>query len=479
MNKRKRYRKGRNNTRNKVLGIILLLLIVIVIFILIKESVNRKKSTDESEIQSVNEAIDDGSMVPDFINELENQAVVTKYYTYGTHFNIEGSISLTDSLDPENIEKISLLFLDVKSDKVSDEPMMELNMYYTYEDNELDFYTSKVINEGVDLENLENGVYSVAVRIKYSGDNEFYYAAVDDSGEDDINYYTLTDVNSTDVANDLIVINHSEKAEKKYMFLSSFPKELSEETFDIVIDAGHGGTDTGAINGEYTEADIVLEIALKTADLLEEAGYSVCLTRDGSESEDEAMAYTMYDEDGRVNVACASKAKYALSIHLNSITEFMPEGGVQIYCSTRSNTDLAKNIADNLVTGTGTTYSSMETDKLLDGVYKNSYDETEIDEAAQLALNKGYEEYNITADTDYLFMIRELGGIATNAYVDGRNTTYGTNLYWDSNQGVECCLCELGFMSVDNNLAHIINNEDDYAAALADALISQIENDKE
>lgn len=40
-------------------------------------------------------------------------------------------------------------------------------------------------------------------------------------------------------------------------------------------------------------------------------------------------------------------------------------------------------------------------------------------------------------------MLRETGGIATKAYVDGRNPNYGKNMFYNSNIGVEAYLLEL------------------------------------
>lgn len=59
--------------------------------------------------------------------------------------------------------------------------------------------------------------------------------------------------------------------------------ELPEDVYDIVIDAGHGVSDGGTVNKEYTEAKIVLDFAIELKDKLEELGLKVKLTRDGTE----------------------------------------------------------------------------------------------------------------------------------------------------------------------------------------------------
>ena len=61
----------------------------------------------------------------------------------------------------------------------------------------------------------------------------------------------------------------------------------------------------------------------------------------------------------------------------------------------------------------------------------------------------------------YLFIIREIGGIATGAYVNGSNPNYSENIYRDSNVGVEGYLIELGYMNVDEDLRNVLNNGDE------------------
>ena len=63
-------------------------------------------------------------------------------------------------------------------------------------------------------------------------------------------------------------------------------------------------------------------------------------------------------------------------------------------------------------------------------------------------------------------MIRETGGIATNAYVDGRNKEYGKNYYYDSNRGTETYLIELGFMNSNADITNIINNKELYVEGI-------------
>ena len=95
----------------------------------------------------------------------------------------------------------------------------------------------------------------------------------------------------------------------------------------IIVDAGHGGEDGGAVSGNgVSEAEINLKIALKLQQLLEQSGSNVVLTR----SDDNAI----YDVDkktlrekknsdirNRVKIGNNSSADIFVSIHLNKIPE--------------------------------------------------------------------------------------------------------------------------------------------------------------
>ncbi|MFP4662220.1 MAG: N-acetylmuramoyl-L-alanine amidase [Halanaerobiales bacterium] len=102
----------------------------------------------------------------------------------------------------------------------------------------------------------------------------------------------------------------------------SLIKEKEEESdilSDIImIDAGHGGFDPGAIgpNG-MQEKDLNLEIALKVEKLLKAAGCNVFLTR----SDD-----TFISLKERVEIANEQKALLFVSIHINSSNSSYSEG---------------------------------------------------------------------------------------------------------------------------------------------------------
>jgi N-acetylmuramoyl-L-alanine amidase len=81
----------------------------------------------------------------------------------------------------------------------------------------------------------------------------------------------------------------------------------------VVLDPGHGGEDTGALNGRLVEAELTLDIARQTASLLRQRGLSVALTRDDME--------TTLGNSERGRIANACEASVFVSIHLNSFDD--------------------------------------------------------------------------------------------------------------------------------------------------------------
>ena len=80
----------------------------------------------------------------------------------------------------------------------------------------------------------------------------------------------------------------------------------------IVIDAGHGGKDHGAIGSFSSEKDITLAIALKTGDYIEKniGNVTVIYTREND---------TFIGLRERANIANKNKANLFISIHTNGV----------------------------------------------------------------------------------------------------------------------------------------------------------------
>ncbi len=105
----------------------------------------------------------------------------------------------------------------------------------------------------------------------------------------------------------------------------------------IVLDPGHGGSETGAVGPEGTnEKDVVLGIARKLKSILENSGNRVILTRDG----DQLIAL-----DDRTALANNNKADLFISIHANATLRGFGKGAETYFLSAKATDDEARNLA--------------------------------------------------------------------------------------------------------------------------------------
>lgn len=86
------------------------------------------------------------------------------------------------------------------------------------------------------------------------------------------------------------------------------PKKTSDKK-KVVIDAGHGGTDAGAIGGGIKEKDITLDISKRIETLLKQKGYDVKMTRTND---------TYVSLQDRVEISEEYKPDIFVSVHVNS-----------------------------------------------------------------------------------------------------------------------------------------------------------------
>ena len=120
----------------------------------------------------------------------------------------------------------------------------------------------------------------------------------------------------------------------------------------IVLDAGHGFPDEGAV-GFYgtTEQAINLSISLKLQKLIEQSGAKVILTRSDengiySTDSESIRNKKVSDIKNRVDIANNSDADIFISIHLNKYPSSSKYRGWQTFY--QKDNDESKNIAENI-----------------------------------------------------------------------------------------------------------------------------------
>jgi len=95
-----------------------------------------------------------------------------------------------------------------------------------------------------------------------------------------------------------------------------------ESPFTVIIDPGHGGLDPGAIRGSIQEKNVVLEVSLELARLLNSLpGYRAILTRDADYYPSLAR---------RVEIAGEKNGDLFISVHCNTHKK-KSIGGVEVY----------------------------------------------------------------------------------------------------------------------------------------------------
>ncbi len=363
------------------------------------------------------------------INKLQKkEAQISSIYIYGTSLNIEGTIS---GISKDNLEGAKLILTNGIDEK-------EYRLNTTVKDNVLTFKSSQ-INNMIQLENINEDLYYILLRLKLNNSSNYRFYTFEKTDKN-IEYNSFSNKENTYK----IKVQTEEKELKKQrtnlLCLEKQLDDVKENEYDIVIDAGHGGKDSGVKSAGYTEANITLDYAEELENYLTENGLKVMMTRT-KENSDSFNYVNMYSENGRITKACESKAKYMISLHINTNPQKI--SGFEIYAPCRCDLSLAEKIAEKIKRETSIEPSNSEIYKKTEGVYVRGFTQKEIEQSEQTAKNNGYEPYPITIDTPYLYTIREVGGIATNAYVDGRNKDYSANKYYQSDHGIECYQIEL------------------------------------
>jgi N-acetylmuramoyl-L-alanine amidase len=121
----------------------------------------------------------------------------------------------------------------------------------------------------------------------------------------------------------------------------------------VVLDAGHGGTDSGAVNAKYglTEKEQTLDVANRLRSLLQTDGCTVYMTRTSN-------SQTLSNND-RYTYANKTGANILISIHMNGSTSPSTDYTTTLFGKWRKDKELATTVFGSLSTlpaasGTGT-----------------------------------------------------------------------------------------------------------------------------
>ncbi len=141
-----------------------------------------------------------------------------------------------------------------------------------------------------------------------------------------------------------ILKKEAENESKNQVFITekndTFIKTKRKKHKKIVLDAGHGGKDCGAMSANLVcEKDIVLEVVKFLHKELKKRGYSVLLTRDKD---------IYIDLVGRTELANRKSADLFISVHANSIPKHSTSNahGIETYFLSTARSERARKVAE-------------------------------------------------------------------------------------------------------------------------------------
>ncbi|RVZ62302.1 N-acetylmuramoyl-L-alanine amidase [Helicobacter pylori] len=136
----------------------------------------------------------------------------------------------------------------------------------------------------------------------------------------------------------------AENESKNQVFIAekndTFIKTKRKKHKKIVLDAGHGGKDCGAMSANLVcEKDIVLEVVKFLHKELKKRGYSVLLTRDKD---------IYIDLVGRTELANRKSADLFISVHANSVPKRSTSNahGIETYFLSTARSERARKVAE-------------------------------------------------------------------------------------------------------------------------------------
>ncbi len=141
-----------------------------------------------------------------------------------------------------------------------------------------------------------------------------------------------------------ILKKEAENESKNQVFIAekndAFSKTKRKKHKKIVLDAGHGGKDCGAMSANLVcEKDIVLEVVKFLHKELKKRGYSVLLTRDKD---------IYIDLVARTELANRKSADLFISVHANSIPKHSTSNahGIETYFLSTARSERARKVAE-------------------------------------------------------------------------------------------------------------------------------------
>lgn len=401
----------------------------------------------------------------------DTDASMTFFTRFGTTLNIEGELDKAEGLE---IGDVRLVMTD-------DKTMYSLPCEYSVEGDKILFTTSELVNGGIQLEAVPLGRYILLLRVEALEDKSEvikYYPLKNDSVYEGFTYYSITSSEGNRKTEFFSTDSFIES--RSVMVLDTEKTDLPEGVADLYLEIGHGGDDPGAVgwldDEMYTEFPFNHTIAMEVKRILTEKGYRVEVSHE-DDSDPEG-----YGPGGRAVKCNEVKAKYSLSIH-NNASVYEDFTGTEIYAPGNADYTFACLLSEKVVECashevSNNDYNIESFHQVEKGVWIRLYNEDDVietnTEAVSYGAKKPYENLTVMK-TNWYYMIREVGGVSTGAYTDGRHSGWPANPFWDSNDTCEGLIVECDYVNNPVSLARLIDHPLDYAAGIAEAFCEYVE----
>lgn len=337
-----------------------------------KEEIDGKEAivihnTNKAEIRTMNLTNPERIVVDLLDSSLEGGNYFEYDYSLGVVKGVRVSQFVPDNLYKPN-DRIVRMVLDIK-DGITD-PEVSINTY----DDKMVIIPEANLQEAIDYSMKDgNGEISISTNkktdydVKYNEKEKTMVVEVPSDRLDikegflSINDGLVNDITVKEEDNkykiivsfrrgiEYTVLSNSMDDEIILNFNSTEEIETSDKT--IVIDAGHGGHDPGAVPNGVKEKDVNLAVALKLNESLRNKGYNTIMTRDDD---------NFVDLDERANIANRNQADIFISLHSNSIGNSDISGIQVLYCPAfdselkeKDNYPLSDALMDEIIKGTG------------------------------------------------------------------------------------------------------------------------------
>ena len=314
----------------------------------------------------------------------------------------------------------------------------------------------------------EDAFYENTVKIEIEGDHtEFYKDNLENTGEAvlqaNVLYYPEEDVTRINIAlrtdeNNIIIGHRDEIIDDMIWFTFDLPKNLYDKI--IILDAGHGGKDTGTRHGGYNEKDMNFAII-----------YKYC--KQYFDQTDIKVYYSRYDDTlptlyQRAWLGARVGADFFISVHHNSHSNTKAKG-TSVYYSTEDvgtfparDDDDGEEYEELVENESGETSENTGIDEVpSDGntVENNPSDENTAENSSDNTVDDIEDEEDDDVLTGKIMAQMLLDALVESLGTENRGIIDRNFVVVGKNNSVPAVLIEVGFMSNPDELKRIITKK--------------------